>query len=97
MIHFAKQLQLELQKKDSMFDKIDMEVLLGELEENQRLAESLKTEPESSAKSSKGGNASAADKKSSAKISANPAMQQQPKCSICGNEQDESKCPKEMD
>ncbi len=42
------------------------------------------------------GTASSADKKSDAKISANPAMQQQPKCSTCGNEPDESKCPKEI-
>ncbi len=78
--HFAKHTQqLELQKKDSMFD---MEVLLVALEENQRLAEGLKTEAESPAKSGKGGGASAADKKSSAKVSANPAMQQQPKYSI---------------
>jgi hypothetical protein len=75
----------------------DIEVLLVVLEENKRLAESLKTGPESVAKSGKEGGASSADKKSGAKISANLAMQQQPKCSIRGNEQDESKCPKEID
>ena len=91
---FAKQLQRELQAKDSSFD---MEMLLGALEENQRLAESLKTEPDSRAKSGKGGSASSADKKGAAQPSANPAIQQQPKCSICGNEHDESKCPKEID
>jgi hypothetical protein len=91
---FAKQLQRELQGKDSLFD---MEMLLGALEENQRLVESLKTESEPPAKSGKGGGTNSADKKSGAQILANPAIQQQQKCSICGNEHDESKCPKEID
>ena len=91
---FAKQLQRQLHVKDSSFD---METLLVALEDNQRLAESLKIAPESRAKSGKGGGASSADKKAGAQLSANPAMQQQPRCSICGNEHDASKCPKEID
>ena len=95
-LHLAKHLQLELQKNlnDSTFD---IEMLLGELEDNQWLAESLKTEPKSLAKSGKGESASFADKKGCVQLSANPAIQQQAKCSICGNENCESKCPKEID
>ncbi len=97
---FAIHLQRELQKKDSTFN---LEALLGHrlgaLEDQQRLKESLHigTESSSPAKSGKGSGASSADKKRAAQSLANPAIQQQPKCSICGIEHDESKCPKEID
>ena len=91
---FAVQQQRELQKKGSTYT---LEELLRALEEQHRLLESLQIESETSspAKSGKGGGTNLADKK--VQPSANPAIQQQQKCSICGNEHDVSKCPKEID
>ena len=73
---FAKQLQREHQTTRHF----DMERLLAALEDNQRLAESLETELDTRAKSGKGGSASSADERGAAQPSANPAVQQQPKC-----------------
>jgi hypothetical protein len=68
-----------------------MEELLVRLEENERLMESLEVE---STAASKGGAAKTPDKKGKQSI-ANPAIQQQPKCTSCGSEHDVSQCPKE--
>ena len=91
---FAIQLQRELQKKDSTFN---LEALLGALEDQQRLKESLQmgTESSSPAKSGKGSDANSADKKGAAQSLANPAIQ--PQVFNMRKRADESKCPKEID
>ena len=86
-LELAKQLRKQLEATES---PLTMEELLVRLEENERLMESLEVE---STAASKGGAAKTSDKKGKQSI-ANPAIQQQPKCTSCGSEHDVSQCPK---
>ena len=69
---------------------MSMETMLNRLEDNQKLIESL--DIESPAKS-KAGAVNSTEKKKP--LNANPAMQQQPNCSVCGLEHDVKQCPRE--
>ncbi len=69
---------------------MSMETMLNRLEDNQKLIESL--DIESPAKS-KAGAVNSTEKKKP--LNANPAMQQQPRCSVCGLEHDVKQCPRE--
>ena len=88
-LQLAMQLLRNLESSES---SLTMEELLNKLEENQRLMESLAVV--SPAKSKSGG-AQSSDKKGGKQSMANPAIQQQIKCSSCGSEHDISQCPKE--
>jgi hypothetical protein len=82
-LELAKQLRKQLEATES---PLTMEELLVRLEENERLMESLEVE---STAASKGGAAKTSDKKGKQSI-ANPAIQQQPKCTSCGS--DDTRC-----
>jgi hypothetical protein len=64
--------------------------MLNRLEDNQKLIESL--DIESPAKS-KAGAVNSKEKKK--QLLANPAMQPQQRCSVCGLEHDVKQCPRE--
>ena len=81
-MEFAKQQVRELELKES---SLTVEGMLTKLEDNQRLLESL--EAESPAKS-KAGAQNQSDKKGAKQSVANPAIQQQMKCTSCGMEHD---------
>ena len=85
----AMQLRRNLESSDSI---LTMEELLIKLEENQRLMESLAV---LSPAKSKSGGAQLSDKRGGKQTMANPAIQQQLKCTTCGSEHDISQCPKE--
>ncbi len=87
-LELAKQLRKQLEATES---PLTMEELLVRLEEDEPLMESLEVE---STAAIKGGGAKTSDKKGKQSI-ANPAYQQQPKCTSCGSELDVSQCPKE--
>jgi hypothetical protein len=71
-----------------------MDQLLAKLEENARLRESLEIDSPAKSKE-KDGSTKSSDKKGAKQPSANPAIQQQVKCTSCGSEHDFSQCPKE--
>jgi hypothetical protein len=83
----AIQLMQELDIKDR---PKSMETMFNRLEDNQKLIESL--DIESPAKSKAGAVKSTEKKK---QLHANPSMQQQPRCSVCGLEHDVKQCPRE--
>jgi hypothetical protein len=87
MIKYARQLRQELDVKDRT---MSMETMSTRLEDNQKLIESL--DIESPAKS-KAGAVNSTEKKK--QLYANPAIQQQPRCSACGLEHDVKQCPRE--
>ncbi len=83
----ARQLRQELDVKDR---PMSMETIINRLEDNQKLIESL--DIESPAKSKAGAVNSTKKKKP---LHANPAIQQQPRCSACGLDHDVKQCPRE--
>ncbi len=87
-LELAKPLFKQLEATES---PLTMEDLLVRLEENEHLMESLEVE---STAMGKGWSAKTSDKKGKQSM-ANPAIQQQPKCTSCGSEHDVSQCPKE--
>ena len=69
-----------------------METVLNEVEENQKILETFKIESPAKGKVSA---ANSSDKKSAKQSVANPAIQQQPSCRLCGAAYDPSRCPGE--
>ena len=92
-----KHLAVELRRDtDRRISPLSLEEVLTKLEENRRLQESLGEESRAQGKTG-GAKSTDRDKKvSKQQPTANPAVQQQPKCPSCGNEHDISKCPKEQ-